>query len=98
MNIQPSISDAAVGGAGGVERPALKKIRCLVPIWGYAYVRKFLEVGLPTWLAGGNLPAISRMVPTFCSPAGKTRFICARIRVSNGCRRYARPRFILSTI
>src|ERR1700722_16278782 len=64
MNIQPSISDVAVGRAGGIERPPLKKIRCLVPIWGYAYVKKFLEVGLPTWLADGNLPAISRMVPT----------------------------------
>jgi len=62
--------------------------------------QEFLEVGLPTWLAGGNLPAISRMVPTefVLLTSRKTRFICARIRVSNGCRRYARPRFILSTI
>jgi hypothetical protein len=64
MNMQPSISDVAAGGAVAVVRPPLKKIRCLVPIWGYAYVKKFLEVGLPTWLADGNLPAISRMVPT----------------------------------
>jgi hypothetical protein len=46
------------------ERPSLKKIKCLVPVWGYAYIKKFLEVALPTWLADGNLPAVSRMAPT----------------------------------
>ena len=46
------------------KRPPLKKVGCLLPIWGYAYVKKFLEVALPTWLADGNLPAVSRMAPT----------------------------------
>jgi hypothetical protein len=63
MNVQPSNIDTPVRRTA-VERPPLKAIRCLVPIWGYAYVKKFLEVGLPTWLADGNLPAISRMAPT----------------------------------
>src|SRR5216683_1279831 len=64
MNVQTSIIDTPVKQAGAVQRPPLKRIRCLVPIWGYAYVKKFLEVGLPTWLSEGNLPAISRMLPT----------------------------------
>lgn len=63
MNLQPSISDS-FGQARPAGRPPLKKVRCLLPIWGYAYVKKFLEVALPTWLADGNLPAVSRMVPT----------------------------------
>ena len=64
MNVQTSIIDTPVKQAGAVQRPPLKRICCLVPIWGYAYVKKFLEVGLPTWLSEGNLPAISRMLPT----------------------------------
>src|SRR5882724_2696771 len=64
MNVQPAIVNTSVRQPVTVKRPPLKKIRCLVPIWGYAYVQKFLEVGLPTWLADGNLPAISRVVPT----------------------------------
>jgi hypothetical protein len=64
MNISPRTTETSVRQAVTVERPPLKKIRCLVPVWGYAYIRNFLEVGLPSWLADGNLPAISRMVPT----------------------------------
>ena len=64
MNIQPAIIDTSVRQTVTVERPPLKKVRCLLPIWGYAYVKKFLEVALPTWFADGNLPAVSRMVPT----------------------------------
>ena len=64
MNIQPSAIAPSVGQGAAPERPPLKKICCLLPIWGYAYVRKFLEVGLPSWLAEGNLPAMTRMVPT----------------------------------
>src|ERR1700694_1984579 len=64
MNISPATAETSVRQAVAVERPPLKKIRCLVPVWGYAYIRNFLEVGLPSWLADGNLPAISRMVPT----------------------------------
>src|SRR5258708_7410307 len=64
MNLQPSITDSFVKQTNDGEKPPLKSIRCLLPVWGYAYAKKFLEVALPTWLADGNLPAISRMVPT----------------------------------
>jgi Methyltransferase domain len=60
MNIQTSIPIASQD----VRRPPPKKVRCLLPVWGYDYVRKFLTVALPTWLADGNLPAVSRMLPT----------------------------------
>jgi hypothetical protein len=45
-------------------RGPIKKIECLLPVWGYDYVKRFLEVALPTWLAPENLPAVSRMAPT----------------------------------
>src|SRR3984957_574920 len=64
MNLQSPIANAFVGSPMDDKRPPIKKIRCLLPIWGYAYVKKFLEVALPTWLADGNLPAVSRMAPT----------------------------------
>ena len=64
MNLQPSITDDFVKQTENAERPPLKKIRCLLPIWGFSYVKNFLEVALPTWLADGNLPAVSRMVQT----------------------------------
>ena len=63
MNLQPSIPES-FRQAEPAGRPPLKKVCCLLPIWGYAYVRKFLEVALPTWLADGNVPAVSRMLPT----------------------------------
>jgi 2-polyprenyl-3-methyl-5-hydroxy-6-metoxy-1,4-benzoquinol methylase len=62
MNIRSTIT--GVKHTTDAERSPLKKIRCLVPIWGYTYVKKFLEVGLPTWLSDGNLPAIARILPT----------------------------------
>jgi hypothetical protein len=53
-----------VDGEGAAERAPVKQISCLLPVWGYAYVKKMLEVALPTWLAPGNLPAIAQMLPT----------------------------------
>ena len=35
----------------------------LVPIWGYRFVSQFLEFGLPTLLAPGNLPSVARELP-----------------------------------
>ena len=35
----------------------------LVPVWGYRYVSEFLEFGLPTLLATGNLPTVARELP-----------------------------------
>lgn len=60
----PPISEAASGGIGQPLRAPLKAVRCLLPVWGYRYVRQFLEIGLPTWLAPGNLPALAAAVPT----------------------------------
>ncbi len=62
MNLQTSNTKHLV--RQDVKRPPLERVRCLLPLWGYEYVRKFLEVALPTWLADGNLPAVSRMYPT----------------------------------
>src|SRR6185369_9218850 len=64
MNVRATAQAGATSNAGVSERPPLQRIRCLLPVWGYAYVKTFLEVGLPTWLADGNLPAVARMLPT----------------------------------
>jgi len=34
-----------------------------MPVWGERYVRQFLEFGLPTLLAPGNLPALAETLP-----------------------------------
>ena len=34
-----------------------KAAKLLLCVWGYSYVRQFLECGLPTLLAPGNVPA-----------------------------------------
>jgi len=47
----------------GAVRPAATSGALLVPIWGYRFVSQFLEFGLPTLLASGNLPAIARDLP-----------------------------------
>jgi len=39
-------------------------IKVLLPVWGYSYVRQFLECGLPTLLAPGNVPALAAALPT----------------------------------
>ena len=35
-----------------------------LPVWGYSYVRNFLECSLPTLLAPGNVPAVVAALPT----------------------------------
>jgi 2-polyprenyl-3-methyl-5-hydroxy-6-metoxy-1,4-benzoquinol methylase len=35
-------------------------VKFLLPVWGYEYVRQFLEVGLPTLLAPGNVPGVAK--------------------------------------
>jgi hypothetical protein len=65
MNIRSSdVVQSAEALPAGLDRPPLKRVRCLLPIWGYPYIKKFLEVALPTWLAEGNLPALSAALPT----------------------------------
>jgi SAM-dependent methyltransferase len=41
-----------------------KAVRLLLCMWGYSYVREFLESSLPTLLSPGNLPAIADKLPT----------------------------------
>jgi len=41
-----------------------RAIQCVLPVWGYRFVRQFLEVGLPTLLAPGNVPALAAALPT----------------------------------
>jgi hypothetical protein len=45
-------------------RPPPKAAQCVLPVWGYKFVRQFLEVGLPTLLAPGNIPALAATLPT----------------------------------
>jgi hypothetical protein len=40
-----------------------RAIKVLVPVWGYTYVKQFLDFGLPSLLAPGNLPALVRSLP-----------------------------------
>ena len=41
-----------------------KAARILLCVWGYSYVRQFLEYSLPTMLAPGNIPALAAALPT----------------------------------
>jgi hypothetical protein len=41
-----------------------KAVKLLLCVWGYNYVRQFLEFGLPTLLAPGNVPALAAALPT----------------------------------
>jgi hypothetical protein len=43
----------------------------LLPVWGHRHIGSFLEFGLPSLLAAGNLPALSRLLP--CSFVVLTR-------------------------
>src|SRR5262245_13801027 len=45
-------------------RPSAKACAVLMPVWGGAFVRQFLDSCLPTLLAAGNLPALARTLPT----------------------------------
>jgi hypothetical protein len=45
-------------------RPPLKSVKLLLPVWGHRYVRQFLEVGLPTLMAPGNVPALAQSLPS----------------------------------
>ena len=45
-------------------RPPPKRIKVLLPVWGYDFTKVFLRVSLPTLLAPGNLPALAQTLPT----------------------------------
>ena len=41
-----------------------KQVKLILPVWGFKFVRGFLEQGLPTLLAPGNVPALAGALPT----------------------------------
>jgi methyltransferase family protein len=45
-------------------RPPPKRIKVLLPVWGYDFTQQFLRVSLPTLMAPGNLPALAQTLPT----------------------------------
>jgi SAM-dependent methyltransferase len=66
---------SALGGSAAPVTPAApsapqkrrsspRAVKLLLPVWGYDYVRQFLELGLPTLLAPGNVPALAQALPT----------------------------------
>ncbi len=86
----PSREEAAEKnfGSGLVSRNGLEPLQprrgppqtatLLLPVWGYSYVRQFLEWGLPTLLAPGNVPSVARSLPTqfiILTSADDERFI-----------------------
>ena len=42
-------------------RPPPGEIQILLPVWGERYTRDFLELSLPSLMAPGNLPALSKL-------------------------------------
>jgi hypothetical protein len=50
-------------GVASLDRGDPKAITLLLPAWGFRYVRQFLEFGLPTLLAPGNVPALAQALP-----------------------------------
>ena len=44
-------------------RPPPNNIQILLPVWGARYTREFLELCLPSLLAPGNIPALSKLAP-----------------------------------
>jgi hypothetical protein len=51
-------------GASATDRPPPRWIKVLLPVWGYDFVHRFINVSLPTLLAPGNLPALAATLPT----------------------------------
>jgi len=45
------------------KREAPKAIQLLLPVWGKQFVSQFLQVSLPTLLAPGNLPSLTKSLP-----------------------------------
>src|SRR5262245_39672944 len=67
---RPAKSAASVPDFATTSQPSRRResppraVRCVLPVWGYRFVRQFLEVGLPTLLAPGNVPALAAALPT----------------------------------
>ena len=41
----------------------MKGVYVIIPVWGERYVRRWLDLSLPSLLADGNLPALARQFP-----------------------------------
>jgi len=53
----------AQNSSASLPRPPLKAIEILVPLWGRSYIKQFLEFGLPSLLAPGNIPFLAKTLP-----------------------------------
>jgi hypothetical protein len=90
------VDDAAMSGPE-LRRPPPTSAKLLLPVWGHRYVRQFLEVGLPTSLAPGNVPALAQSLPcefellTSAADESYIRQHPAFARLSDVCRVTIRP-------
>jgi len=78
-------------------RPPPTFVKLLLPVWGHRYVRQFLEIGLPTLLAPGNVPALAQSLPsefqilTSAADESYIRQHPAFLRLAEMCRASIRP-------
>ena len=63
MSNNAAASEPSATAPGAVRRPPVRAVRLLLPVWGFRYVKQFLEFSLPTMLAPGNIPALAGTVP-----------------------------------
>ena len=62
----------------GQRRPPPRSVQFLLPVWGSRYITQFLNFGLPTLLAPGNIPAVAGALPckfVFLTNAQDAEFI-----------------------
>jgi len=59
---EPTYGDITVSSSPSRRPP--KAFHILLPVWGESFINRFLEESLPTLLAVGNIPALSRTLPT----------------------------------
>jgi hypothetical protein len=52
-----------ISAASALRQPAPTAIKVLMPVWGFRFVRQFLDLTLPTLLAPGNMPALAQSLP-----------------------------------
>jgi hypothetical protein len=80
-----------------LRRSPVTSIKLLLPVWGHRYVRQFLDVGLPTLLVPGNVPALAQSLPCefqFLTSAADERYIRghpAFRRLAGACPATVRP-------
>jgi hypothetical protein len=61
----PTTQSIAASKAGPIRGEALvSAVELLLPAWGLPHLRQFLDFGLPTMLAPGNIPALAQTLPT----------------------------------